>query len=239
MYPDILNLHGDRYNLLSFTKVGEDMGLEIDIKKVTYLSDKVNFNEADILFFNPGELVVMPDIISALKKDKAGIDSFVKAGKGVITIGNSMGIVANKTEREDSSFDGLQYVDVDIKEREKIYGDDLIIKREDIENNIAGIQIRSIDITRTSETPFGNIIYGLNNAGVIIKSENTSKENNGEGFIKNNIVGTNLLGPVFVKNPWLAHWYLEKISGIRANLKDYETELKSLEKIREFNFNKR
>ena len=86
-----------------------------------------------------------------------------------------------------------------------------------------------VDVIINSETPLGTIKYGYGNIG-----------NSFEGVRKENIIFTNCLGPVFVKNPWFAEKILRDICSkkeieIPDEIKpNYEIETKSLESCREF-----
>ena len=45
LYPDVLNLHGDRGNVMALKKVGEMLNLEVNIKRVDSYSQKIDFHE--------------------------------------------------------------------------------------------------------------------------------------------------------------------------------------------------
>ena len=49
MYPDMLNLHGDRANILAFMRVANIMGLEVNVKRIDNYQDKINFDEAECI----------------------------------------------------------------------------------------------------------------------------------------------------------------------------------------------
>ena len=87
MYPDILNLHGDRGNLMAFDRVGKLMDVEITINKIEHFSDEIDFENSDIMFFNVGEIKVMPSIINVLKNHKESLEKYIESGKTIILIG--------------------------------------------------------------------------------------------------------------------------------------------------------
>ena len=118
---------------------------------------------------------------------------------------------------------------MDIKEREMVIGDDLYYTINS-GKEIMGCQIQMIDITlKNDQQSLGNIKYGYGNIG-----------DNKEGAIKDNVIFTNCLGPVFVKNPWYAEEILRSICAkkqieISADVEpDYDIETKSLESTKEF-----
>ena len=233
-YPDILNLHGDRGNVMAFKKVGELLDLKVNISKIETYNEKIDFENSDIIFFNTGELKVAKNIIETLSKQKEELTKYVEDGKVIVTIGTTGAVFAKHIVRQDGKeFEGLGLLDMECKERQMIYGDDVIYLLKDDENMcINGSQIQMIDTYLNSDIALGQVIYGHGNNG----------EKNEEGAKYKNLVFTNALGPVFVKNPWFA----EKLIRIAMENKgakiekeidenEYEIEKKSMECIKKYN----
>ena len=227
MYPDILNLHGDRANLKAFEIVSKKMGIKIKIDRIEDIDEEIDFDKYDILMFNPGELKVIEEISKSLKKQIKQLKKYMKKKKIIIATGTTIALFSNTINRLDNtSFSGLKIVDCDINERNMVLGDDLYFTFNKME--IIGSQIQMIDIDIKKEKPFGNIKYGYGNIG-----------KNDEGIKKNNVYLTNCLGPVLVKNPWLCEYLLNialKNKKIKKKHKktDYTLELKSLNSVKEF-----
>ncbi|MBQ2968755.1 MAG: hypothetical protein IJE10_11640 [Clostridia bacterium] len=233
MYPDILNLHGDRGNLMALDRVGKMMDVDVKIQKVERFSDAVPLENSDILFFNVGELKVMPEIIKALRKYESELKAFAEAGKTIILIGASAGIFAKKTVRKTETFEGFGILDIELKERDTIYGDDILYTLEENGMEIAGCQIKMFDtLLSAPELRLGTLYYGSGNAGYV---------NQTEGARYKNVIFTNALGPVLVKNPWFAEHIIRTAlenKGVTVEKKltdaDFELELNSLKSIKEF-----
>lgn len=232
MYPDILNLHGDRGNIMAFEKIGKMLGLEVNINKAERFSDEIDFENNDIMFFNVGELKVMPRIIETLKKNEDALNKFVQDNKTIILIGASGSIMAKKTIRENEEFEGLGILDMELTERKAIYGDDILFRLEENGAEIVGCQIKMFNTHLKSDIRLGTLEYGSGNNGY--------KEGS-EGAKYKNVIFTNALGPVFVKNPWYTELIIKnamsnKNMPVEKNLtdKDFEIELNSLEAIKKF-----
>jgi len=233
MYPDILNLHGDRGNIMAFKRVGEMLDLKVNIKRVNSYNDDIDFENNDMMFFNVGEIKVMPDIIKALKNHIVDLIKFIENNKTVILIGATGSIMAKKTIRKDSEFEGLGILDMDLVEREKIYGDDILFTLNENNNmEIVGCQIKMLDTILHSDISLGTLLYGSGNNGFNEKTE---------GAKYKNVIYTNALGPVFVKNPWYAELIIKQIlanKGLEIDKKetkiDYEIENNSLNAIKKF-----
>lgn len=70
MYPDCLNLHGERGSVQALKRVGENLGLEVQIQRIDDFNDTVPFDQLDLLFFGPGEMKVLGYICPALQKQR-------------------------------------------------------------------------------------------------------------------------------------------------------------------------
>lgn len=236
-FPDLLNLHGDRGNIMALEKVGKMLGIDVKVNKVINLEDEIDFEKSDILFFNPGELKLIKPIVEALDSQKSKLSKYIEDNKVVVAIGTSGAIFGKEVRRLDETFSGLGYLDMYCTEREMVYGDDIIYKLSQDENvEINGSQIQIIDTTLNSDIAFGKIIYGHGNNG---------SEDKSEGARYNNLIFTNCLGPVLVKNPWLAEQiikYALSSKGISIDSETdksvYDLELKSMECIKIYNENK-
>lgn len=230
LYPDILNLHGDRGNVMAIENVGKKLGLDVNIKRVDSYSEKIDFENTDIILLNPGEVKVLPKIIETLKKQKDEMDKYIENNKIFIVIGTTGAILAKQIEFQDESkVEGLGYFDMEAKQRENVYGNDIHFKLKQDENiEIVGSQIQLIDFYINPDIALGNVEYGRGN-----------NDDKTEGAIYKNLIFTNALGPVFVKNPWFAEKLIrqamenKKLDMPEERL-EYELEKKSLEAIKNF-----
>lgn len=187
-YPDMLNLHGDRGNVMALERIAKQMDIKTNIKRIDSYEDKIDFNSADIIFFNPGELKVMPSIIEALEKQKEELEEYINNEKIIVVIGTTGSIMAKETKRIDgSSIKGLGVLDMNCTERKMVYGDDIHFSLvEDSSQELIGCQIQMIDTELQSDISFGQVIYGMGN-------------NNGkrEGAKYKNVIFTNALRTCF------------------------------------------
>lgn len=236
-YPDILSLHGDRGNLMAFERIGKMHDIEVKINRVDNYSDKIDFENTDILFFNPGEFKCVEYIIETLNKQKKELKKYIESGKVLIAIGTT-GAAFSKTIKKISKdeINGLGYLDMVCEERETIHGDDLIVKLEN-GMEIAGNQIQVMETKLNDESiKFADVTYGYGNNGY---------ENKQEGARYKNLIFTNILGPLFVKNPWYAEEIIKialENKGIKLDKsiadENYDIEYKSLEAIKKYNEDK-
>lgn len=236
-YPDILNLHGDRGNIFALERISKLLGVEAKVTKIEKYKERIDFKNTDIILFNVGEVKVMPTITYALEAQIRELEEYIEQGKIIILIGTTGCIMAKETLRKDGTkFNGLGILDMQCIERENVYGNDLHFKIKGENTEIMANQIQLIDTKLNSDIALGDVIYGMGN----------NDKNHTEGARYKNVIFTNALGPVLVKNPW----YTEKLIKLALKNKgenvekdiskeDFEIELKSMECIKKFIENKR
>lgn len=234
MYPDMLNLHGDRGNILALGKVADKMGLTLNVTKIERFNEKIDFEKADIMLFSPGELKVSLKILERLKTDIREVEKYISDNKYMIVIGTTGTIFGKEIEllEDNRIVKGLEFFNMYSKERNSVIGDDIYFSIND-KQEIIGSQIQMIDFDVNEIQALGNIKYGYGNIG-----------NKTEGARVKNLIFTNVLGPVFVKNPWWAESILGDIATRkRLEIKEipvehYEIEIKSFNSIKELIDNK-
>lgn len=197
MYPNLLNLHGERGSVKALVAVGKQLGIDVQIKRIEDFDDPIPFEELDMLMFLPGEIVLFNHLIPALQNST--LSEYLEKGGYLLAIGTS-GLMFGKTvTREDGSIiNGLGYLDMDATERKFVWGDDLHIHIDETGMELAGSQIQMADVD--AKNPLATTIYGMGN-------NNTGAE----GARYKNLIYTNCLGPLFVKNPWFAEQILKDI----------------------------
>lgn len=238
-YPDMLNLHGDRGNVMALKKVGELLGLDVNINKVETYGTKIDFENTDILLFNVGELKLCQKLIDVLNTQETEFRNYIESGKMIIAIGTTGTIFGKEINRADGTkIEGFGFFDMSCTEREMVYGNDIIFKlQEDPSIEIVGNQIQMIDIKlNDASSALGNVEYGWGNDGSDQKLE---------GAKYKNLIFTNALGPVLVKNPWYTEKLIKDamyVKGIElqnsVNNEEYELERNSMKAIKEYTKNK-
>lgn len=200
LYPDLLNLHGDRGNLMAFERVGKKMDLDVKINRIDTFAQEIDFAGSDIIFLNAGELKTVASVVENIKKYGNAVYEYIEAGKPLIAIGTTGAVLIDSTKRSDGSvIPGLGIIHGEAIERKAIYGDDLHFSLlEDSAFELMAVQIHLVNFYLKNENDaLGKLIYGKGN----------NDTDSTEGGKYKNAIFTNALGPVFVKNPW----YTEKI----------------------------
>lgn len=203
MYPNLLNLHGERGSVQKLVQVGAQLGVEVEIRRIEDFDDPIDFEALDMLIFLPGEITLFQHLVPALEKQRQALDAYLEKGGYLLAIGTSGLIFGTSVEREDGSIqEGLKYLDMTAKERKYVWGDDMHVRLADGQELI-GSQIMMADVQ--TQAPLAKVLYGRGNNGT-----------GGDGARYRNLIYTNCLGPLFVKNPWLAEDIIRDICQTRG-----------------------
>lgn len=212
LYPDILNLHGDRGNMMAFSKIATSMGIEIELTKIYSNEDIKDINNFDLIYMGAGQLRDMKHIIDDMMTYKDKLVSYVNEGGYLLATG-STGCVLSKgyITVDKDKVKGLGILDMTAKELNRtkqpfvtreVYGDDILFKTAD-GMEIIGCQIQRLDFTlRNDVKPLGELIYGYGNNCTDGK----------EGARYKNVLFTNTVGPLLSCNPWLGIKILSDIA---------------------------
>lgn len=199
MYPDILNLHGERGSVQTLVTVGANLGVEVEICKIENFDEAIPYDSLDMLVFLPGEISSFRHLVPALRRQMEELKAYVEAGGYVLALGTSGLLFGKQVKREDGSVqEGLGLLDMTAVERQYVWGDDLQLRIRDTRQELIGSQIQMADVEAAE--PFGTTIYGRGNNGT-----------GADGARYKNLIYTNCTGPLFVKNPWFAEDILKDI----------------------------
>ena len=197
MYPNLLNLHGERGSVQALVHIGKQLGIQVDILRIEDFDDPIPYEKLDLMIFLPGEIAVFIHLIPALQTEQ--MRNYLEQGGHLLALGTTGLLFGKSILREDgSTLKGLGYLDMTAKERKFVWGDDLHFRINETSQELAGSQIQMADVD--AKNPLGTTIYGMGN-------NNTGAE----GARWNHLIYTNCLGPLFVKNPWFAESILKEI----------------------------
>lgn len=199
MYPNLLNLHGERGSVQALVQAGKNLNVDVQVRRIEDFDDAIPFDELDLLFFLPGEIAVFPHLMRALRAQEPQLHTYLERGGYLLALGTTGLMFGNSILREDgTTMECLGYLDMTATERKYVWGDDLHFRVNGTMQEIIGSQVQMADVE--AKHPLGKTIYGMgnNNSGA-------------EGAREGNVIYTNCLGPLFVKNPWFAESIIKDI----------------------------
>lgn len=230
LYPDLMNLYGDRGNISVLVKRARWRGINVRVIPVS-IGDNIPSN-IDIFFMGGGQdreqRLLAPDLV---KKKGDKLREF--AEKGIVFLGICGGyqLFGHYYKPKDNPrLDGIGIIDVYTEAGDKRFIGNILVKSKLIgyeDLTLVGFENHS---GRTylgkNANPLGNVIKGYGNNG----------EDKSEGAWQKNVFGTYLHGPLLPKNPWFADLLIEralsnKYGDIKLSPLDDTLELKAHERV--------
>ena len=220
LYPDLLDLYGDRGNVLALAARCRWRGIDVDIRKVS-LGDPIDFSEADIVVLGGGsdreQSILVEDLSSRGTELKDGIEDglvllticggyqllgqYYQTGEGKKIPG--LGILDLYTVAGNKRLIGNVIIDIEPELKENISWNHSITAEEDPLkrlNTLVGFENHS------GKTYLGSNLKPL---GKVLRGHGNNGEDEREGVRYNNVFGTYLHGPLLPKNPHMADLLIE------------------------------
>lgn len=215
MYPDLLNLYGDRGNILTLKRRCEWRGIKVEIKSIT-VDTKTNFSDIDILFLGGGsdreQKIVSDDL--TLKRAK-NLKSAIEDGLTVLSICGGYQLLGKYYQTSK----GNKLPGIGVLDAWTIAGNRRMIDNVVINAIINGKNFKMVGFENHSgKTYLGNI----KPLGKVIIGNGNNGEDLLEGAIYKNTFGTYLHGPVLPKNPEFTDILISNATYRRFGIKNLE-----------------
>jgi CobQ-like glutamine amidotransferase family enzyme len=212
LYPDLMNLYGDRGNLICIKRRIEWLGHDCTIKTVR-LHEEVDFGNTDMLFMGGGsdreQVLVYRDLLTRADR----IRELIEDGLPVLCICGAYQLLGKSYRAIDGTeLDGLGFFNFHTTgEQTRLIGNILIECR--LENTLVEVVGFENHGGRTflddsSVEPLGRVIKGSGNNGI----------DGTEGIKYKNLIGTYLHGPLLPKNPTLTDWFIKNMADRRNTM---------------------
>lgn len=209
LYPDLLNLYGDRGNIISIKKRCEWRNIDTEIIQYK-LNDEIDFSELDIIFIGGGsdrEQLLVGKRLMDIKND---FKQYIEEDGVTLTICGGYQLLGHYYKLQNETINALGILDIYTEsEKGRLIGN-VIIHSEFLgkHSTLVGFENHGGRTYINNHTPLGNIVVGFGNNG----------KDGGEGVIYKNTIGTYLHGPILPKNPNLTDFIIFK-----ALMKKYNT----------------
>jgi CobQ-like glutamine amidotransferase family enzyme len=225
LYPDLLNIYGDRGNIITLINRCKWRGIEVKVTNVS-INDQLKNGQFDLFFGGGGQdrqqLIVAQD----LQKKKKVLQQEADRGVPMLTICGTYQLFGHffKTH-QNIKIPGISIFDAyTVASSQRKIGN-IIIKINkslnfqslSLNSKFVGFENHSGNTFVKGETkPLGKVVKGFGNNG----------QDKTEGAVYQNVLGTYLHGPVLPKNPHLADWLIQKALAVKYKK---EVKLKSLD----------
>jgi len=199
LYPDLLNLYGDRGNIQCIMKRCEWRG--IDAETIEYgLEDKVNFSKLDIVLLGGGSDREQMIVCQRLQEIREDFEAYVESDGVVIAVCGGYQLLVHYYQTDQGKMEGLHLVDIYTEQKPGRLIDNIVLKSELFDMPVVGFENHGGRTKIGNNKAFGKVLYGSGNDG----------ESGYEGVIYKNVIGTYLHGPLLPKNPQVCDYLIER-----------------------------
>lgn len=197
LYPDLLNLYGDRGNIQCMKKRCEWRGIEAEVQSF-HITDEIDFSDLDIVLLGGGSDREQMLVCEKLKRIQADMKAYVEDGGSVLAVCGGYQLLGHYYDTEEGRIEGLSLVDLYTE-----HGDPRLISNIVLENEMFALPIVGFENHggRTyigDNKPFGKVLFGYGN----------NDKDGAEGVLYKNVVGTYLHGPLLPKNPHVCDYLI-------------------------------
>ena len=208
LYYDLLNLYGENANTRCIVHNLElkKIKVKVDVKSI---DDQIDFKKYDIIYIGSGSednlLIALQDLL----KRKKELNEFIESNGYLLLTGNSMDMLGKYIIRDDNKIKALNIFDYYTKfinestfknaSSDRIVGE-VKASTKLIKDKIVGFQNRC-DLNYNVKNPLFKVEEKYSN----------DLTNQNEGFNYKNVYATHIIGPLFIRNPYLIDYLLNKI----------------------------
>jgi len=201
LYPDFMNLYGDNGNVRIMKRRLEDQGFDVEILSATITDENISFEDVDFVYMGSGYESNRNLVLEHMKKFREGFVQAVDKGVPMLFTGNSYDILGKGITTPDFTFtEGLGIFDFTFKEQlKKRFTGDVVLEEPESKEHFVGF------VNRAGEPEVQDDL--MCSVVKIIGDVPLTKD----GVRKNNLIGLSLIGPLLLKNPWIAEMFVKII----------------------------
>lgn len=198
LYPDLLNLYGDRGNIECLRRRLQWRGIEAET--VSYTCDDTGFDlsDVDILFLGGGSDREQKIVCSRLLEHKEIIKDYAEDGGTIVAVCGGYQLLGKYYKLEDETIEGLEVLDIYTEQGDGRLIGNIVLEPDFIGSKIVGFENHGGRTYIGSHKPLGKVLYGSGN----------DEGSGAEGVVYKNVVATYLHGPLLPKNPELCDYIL-------------------------------
>jgi len=205
LYPDLLNIYGDKGNVVAFAKRCQWRNIEVKIHEINP-KDDIDHNLYDFYFIGGGQDQQQIEVSELLQKQKTSLHKAAENGAVFLGICGGYQLFGHYYRpHEGKELQGISLLDVYTIAGNTRYIGNVTVETDlglDTAKTLTGFENHSGQTYLEGDTrPIGRVIVGNGNNG----------KDKTEGACKNYVFGTYLHGSLLPKNPHFTD-YLIKLS---------------------------
>jgi CobQ-like glutamine amidotransferase family enzyme len=196
MYPDVLNLYGDRGNIIALSRRCQWREIQVEIHNVN-IGDRVNLSHIDLLFMGGGSDREQNLIAADLTDRAAHLKEAVENGLVILAICGGYQLLGKHYKTlAGEIIPGLGILDLYTEG-----GQDRLIGNVAVEVRLGGVSLKATGFENHSGRTYLN---GLEPLGHVLAGHGNNGQDRTEGARYKNVFCTYLHGPLLPKNPFIS-----------------------------------
>ena len=199
LYPDLLNLYGDRGNIACLMQRCLWRGIEAETIEFE-LNDEIDFTKLDIVLLGGGSDREQMIVCRKLKEIQKDFKAYVEDNGVVIAVCGGYQLLGNYYKTDEGMIEGLELVDLYTEQEEGRLIDNIVLQSDLVDMPVVGFENHGGRTYIGESKPFGKVLYGSGNDG----------KSGYEGVVYKNMIGTYLHGPLLPKNPQICDWLIAR-----------------------------
>ena len=233
LYPDLLNLYGDRGNIQCLRMRCKWRGIDAQVIECN-LDDHPDLASADIVLLGGGSDREQQIVCTRLQKIRRDLHDYVEDGGSLLAICGGYQLLGHYYDTADGRMEGLSLVDLYTEQGSPRLISNIILRNEALPDALPGVFPDHLPYEivgfenhggRTyigSNMPFGKVLHGHGN----------NEKDACEGVLYRNVIGTYLHGPLLPKNPHVCDLILHRALNRKygVSLTDFPAPDDSLER---------
>lgn len=197
LYPDLLNLYGDRGNITALCYRMQKRGIDVCVNEYE-LSDEINFDDTDIIFIGGGSDREQLLVCNRLREFKEDIRNYAANGGCIVAVCGGYQLLGKYYKLENEIVPGIELLDIYTEQGNGRLIGNIVLDSEVIGSKIVGFENHGGRTYINNHKPLGKVVYGYGN----------NDSHDYEGVIWKNVIGTYLHGTLFPKNPVLTDYVI-------------------------------
>lgn len=198
LYPDLLNLYGDRGNIECMRRRLLWRGIDAEVITHTCDDGALDISDVDIVFLGGGSDREQKIVCSRLLEHKKELQDYVEDGGVLVAVCGGYQLLGRYYKLEDETIEGLSILDIYTEQGKGRLIGNIVLEADFLDQKIVGFENHGGRTYIGSHKPLGRVLSGYGN----------EEKSGAEGVVYKNVIATYLHGPLLPKNPALCDYIL-------------------------------